>query len=221
MSPAGTANVDIRGMEIIPSILTNSKDDLLEKLESIRGLDVTVQMDFMDGQFVPSRSLLPEELPEDLSLSSWEAHLMVQQPMAWSQSLYPRGVKRIYWHVEVLPPETVIPHHVSHIEYALALRLETPVGAIEPFVPMIKSVLLLSITEPGYQGRPFQEEVYDKIKELRRLHPHLKLTVDGGINMEHLKPLAKLGVDRAAVGNAFWKFGDPKTVLAAFRQTTL
>jgi pentose-5-phosphate-3-epimerase len=146
---------------------------------------------------------------------------MVQSPLDWSQSLGERGVKRIYWHVEVLSPDTVIPHHISQIEYGVALRLETPVATVEPFIPMVKSVLLLSITEPGYQGEPFQESIYDKIKELKRKHPHVKIMVDGGVNLEHLKPLAKLGVDRVAVGNAFWKFGDPKTVLAAFRQATL
>ena len=208
-------------MEIVPSILTQSKSEIILRLESLQGLGLTVQIDFMDGQFVPSRSLAPDDLPEELMAAPWEAHLMVQQPVAWSQSLYSRGCRRIYWHVEVLPPETTVPHHLSHIDHGLALRLETPVAAIEPFVPMIQSVLLLSIREPGFQGHDFQPEVFDKIKELKNFYPHLKVCVDGGVHIEHLKPLAKMGVDRVAVGNAFWKFGDPNTVLAAFRQATL
>ncbi|KKU48268.1 hypothetical protein A3H10_02160 [Candidatus Uhrbacteria bacterium RIFCSPLOWO2_12_FULL_46_10] len=208
-------------MEIIPSILTNSKDELASRLELIRDLDMTIQLDFMDGQFVVSRSLLPAELPKELARLSWEAHLMVQNPIVWSQTLYLLGVKRVYWHVEALSSEMVIPHHLSHIEHGLALRLETPIVALEPFITMIQSVLLLSITNPGYQGEPFQESVYDKIKELKRNHPHIKVMVDGGVNLEHLKILEKLGVDRVAVGSSFWKFGDPRTVLAAFRQATL
>ena len=208
-------------MEIIPSILTDSKDELLSKIESIRDSGITFQIDFMDGQFVPSRSILPDDLPEDLTQMLWEAHLMVSQPEVWSKPIYLLRASRVYWHVEILSPDVVIPHHLSDIEHGLALRLETSVSAIGSFVPMIRSVLLLSIAEPGYQGEKFQDSVYEKIKEIKKTWPHLKLVVDGGINLEHLKPLAKLGVDRVAVGASFWKFGDPKTVLAAFRQATL
>lgn len=208
-------------MEIVPSILTQSSDEVSERLMSLKSLDLNVQIDFMDGQFVPSRSLLPDDLPNEIMGMPWEAHLMVEQPIAWSQPLYMRGCRRIFWHVEVLPPETNIPHRVSHIEHGLALRLETPISAIEPFAAMVPSILLLSISDPGFQGRPFQEAVFDKIDELKKLHPHLKICVDGGIGLEHLKKLAKMGVDRAVVGSAFWKYGDPKTVLAAFRQATL
>lgn len=208
-------------MEIIPAILTRSRDEITERLTSLAGLDLTVQIDFMDGQFVPSRSLPPDDLPDELALASWEAHLMVQEPVAWSQPLYTRGVKRLYWHVEALPADAIIPHHHSDVEHGLALMLDTPIEVLEPFLSMAQSVLLMSIEDPGYQGELFVESVYAKIKALKKKHPHIKVAVDGGVKMEHLKPLSILGVDRVTVGSAFWKFGDPKTVLAAFRQATL
>lgn len=208
-------------MEIIPSILTTDPTEVVERLASVHGLDLTVQLDFVDGQFAPAHSLAPDELPDELRTVPWEAHLMVREPVVWSQALYPHGCRRLYWHVEVLPPETAIPHYLSRVEHGVALRLETPVEAVEPFLPMAQSVLLLSISEPGFQGKLFQEAVYGKVQALKQRHPHLKLTVDGGVSLEHLRSLSKLGVDRVAVGAAFWKFGDPKTVLAAFRQATL
>ena len=87
-------------MEIIPSILTDSKDELFSKIESIRDSGITFQIDFMDGQFVSSRSILPDDLPEDLTQMLWEAHLMVSQPEVWSKPIYLLRASRVYWHVE-------------------------------------------------------------------------------------------------------------------------
>lgn len=208
-------------MEIIPSILEQSHDAVLSKWEMIRPLGLTAQIDLADGSFVPGKTLEPDDLPQELRAGPWEAHLMVRDPLTWSQPLYARNCTRLYWHVEVLPGVEVIPRHITRVEHGLALRLETPVSIIDDYIPLVRSVLLLSIDEPGYQGKKFQDSVYEKVKELKHNHPGVKVMVDGGVDLQHLKPLAKLGVDRVAVGSAFWKFNDPKTVLSAFRQSTL
>ena len=208
-------------MKIIPSILTQSADEIRTKLRSVQGLNLMVQVDFMDAQFVESQSVLPDDLPRELGVVSWEAHLMVQDPMSWSPPIYSLGCQRIFWHAEVLPEDLMLPMNSTRIEHGLALRLETPISAIDPHLTALRSVLLLSIKRPGFQGESFDESVYEKIRALRAKYPHLKITVDGGVKLEHMKPLTKLGVDSVSVGSSFWKFGDPKTVLAAFRQATL
>lgn len=208
-------------MEIIPSILEQTKEGVLAKVEALRPLGLTAQVDLMDGEFVPSRSLEPVDLPAELRSIPWEAHLMVRDPVAWSHAVYLLGCQRVYWHAEVVSDVAQIPRHFTKVEHGLALRLETPIDIVDRFVPVVRSVLLLSIDEPGFQGKTFHDAAYDKIRELKRRHPGVVLTVDGGVNLEHLKPMRKLGVDRVAVGSAFWKYGDPKTVLAAFRQASL
>lgn len=208
-------------MVIIPSILTESVEEMTTQLASIVGLGLMVQIDFMDGQFVPTSSVMPDDLPDVLRDVPWEAHLMVQDPLSWSPPLYRQGVSRVYWHVEVLSEAMRLPRPSTRIEHGLALRLETPIEVIEPYLPTLTSVLLLSIENPGHQGEKFSELIYEKIKIIKDRHPHLKVMIDGGVQLEHMKPLTKLGVDRVSVGSAFWKFGDPKTVLAAFRQATL
>jgi len=208
-------------MEIIPSILTSSVDEVDKRLKSIQGLNLNVQIDFMDGQFVETKSVLPEDLPEGIKYITWEAHLMVQDPLSWSRSLYGLGCQRIYWQVEVLHSGIDLPSISTKIEHGLALKLETSIDSIESYLPYLKSVLFLSIQKPGYQNEKFEESIYDKIKELKYRYPKIKITVDGGVKIEHMKPLSRLGVDRVAVGSAFWQYGDPKTVLSAFRQATL
>jgi ribulose-phosphate 3-epimerase len=208
-------------MEIIPSILEKDKAEVLKKIEAVRALDLTVQIDLCDGSFVPNQTVKPQDLPAELRSMSWEGHLMVNDPVTWSHPLYMLACKRVYWHVEVLSDPNVIPRQYTKIEHGLALRLETPVSVVDKYVPLVKSVLLLSIDEPGYQGEKFQDSVFDKIQELRHKHPGIHITIDGGINLEHMMKLKKLGVERVSVGSPFWKYGDPRTVLSAFRQATL
>ena len=103
-----------------------------------------------------------------------------------------------------------------------AAALRPPVGSVKQLAGTPEStLLLLTIREPGQQGHSFAEESLDKIRQLKQRHPYLKVAVDGGVNLEHIKQLQRLGVDRVVIGAAFWKFNDPKTVLAAFRQATL
>lgn len=207
-------------MEIIPAILTDKSDEITAKLSQLAGLHVTPQIDFMDGKFVPSTSLLPEHLPASLKGKSWEAHLMVADPVAWSARIYGYGCRRVYWHVEAMW-QTSLPLSSSRVEHGVALRLETNIDAIEPHAERTDNILLMSITRPGYQGEKFDERVYDKISAVRKRYPRKLITIDGGVKLEHMKPLAKLGVSRVVVGSAFWQFGDVKATLASLRQATL
>lgn len=208
-------------MQIIPAILTESREELLQRLVEVRSLGLMVQIDFADGQFVESQSLPPEDLPPEILTIPWEAHLMTENPQNWSRRLYGHRPSRIYWHVEALSSGRSIPHRLSAVEHAVALRLETPLSALDPFITMVDSVLLLSIARPGYQGERFEEAVFDKIKELKKAQPRIKITVDGGIKLEHFKPLVAMGVDRAVVGSGFWQYKDLKSVLGEYRKASL
>ena len=207
-------------MEIIPAILTDKSDEIIEKLSQLEGLHLTPQIDFMDGKFVPSTSLIPEHLPLSLKQKSWEAHLMVSDPVAWSARLYGYGCRRIYWHVETMW-QTSLPLSSSRVEHGIALRLETSIDAIEPHAERTENILLMGIAKPGYQGEKFDERVYDKIAAVHKRYPRKLITVDGGVKLEHMKPLANLGVSRVVVGSAFWQYGDVKATLASFLQATL
>jgi ribulose-phosphate 3-epimerase len=208
-------------MEIIPAILTIKPEEVADKLIKLQGLHLTPQIDFMDGEFVQTVSVKPEQLPIEIKSKSWEAHLMVNNPASFSARLYGFGCRRIYWHVEAFGKGESLPHKSSRVEHGLALKLETPIEAIEEHSKNIETVLLMSIAKIGVQGEKFDEKVYEKIEQVKKKYPRLPIAIDGGIKLEHLKNLAKLGVNRAVVGSAFWKFSDVKATLASFRQATL
>lgn len=208
-------------MQIIPAILTDQPTEVTERLEQLSDLSLAVQVDFMDGQFVPSKSIRPEELPKDIKNNEWEAHLMVADPLGFAARLYPYGCKKIYWHIETLSANFSWPYLSSEVDHGAALLIDTPISKLEPYLPHIQSVLLMSIARPGFQGEKFDERVWSKISQLKKMYPRLKITVDGGVKIEHVRLLANAGVDAAVIGSAFWQFGDIKQTLAALRQATL
>ena len=91
--------------EIIPAILSKTKEDFQQDLRKIinskklsRGW---VHVDFMDNQLVPNQSILPEDL-EGVNFGNLkkEAHLMVKKPASWIKKLLDLGFERIIIHLE-------------------------------------------------------------------------------------------------------------------------
>ena len=65
------------------------------------------------------------------------------------------------------------------------------------------SVLFLTV-QPGFYGSKFIPEVMNKVTELRKSYPKLKIGVDGGINETKIAEIARFGVDDIYVGSAIF-----------------
>ncbi|MBD3263637.1 MAG: hypothetical protein GF375_00865 [Candidatus Omnitrophica bacterium] len=72
---------------IIPALLTDDKRKLEDMLNLCSSFSDFLQIDIMDGKFVPSRSIKLEEINQLKSPIDCEAHLMVAEPMAWVKTL--------------------------------------------------------------------------------------------------------------------------------------
>ena len=65
---------------IVPAVIAKKQSELDEMLDKIKGKVKRVQLDIMDGEFVPNMSLdFDFELPSGFE---YEAHLMLQKPLA-------------------------------------------------------------------------------------------------------------------------------------------
>ena len=62
----------------------------------------------------------------------------------------------------------------------------------------------------GAQGLPFDEEVIEKTKELKRRFPEKTISVDGSVNTETISRLDKAGVNRFVCGSAIVLQPDPE-----------
>ncbi|MFH1207838.1 MAG: ribulose-phosphate 3-epimerase [Patescibacteria group bacterium] len=194
---------------IVPTILTDDIDDLNRKLQDLSGLVEWVQVDLMDGVFVETMSIKPEELEKIKTDLRLEVHLMVQDPHAWMPFLPKHKFERIIIHYEAMPePEGFIEElKEAGYQIGLALNPETPIEAIEPFIDLVDLVLFLAV-KPGRQGQPFHPEVAVKAEAMRDMDTRTLIGVDGGISTETIGPLVSAGVDWFCVGSALFKSGN-------------
>ena len=200
-------------MEIIPSIIAKDFSEVKSKLAGLDGLVNWVELDIMDGVFVPEYTwpINPTEgrqAAEDLNDIGGKikisAHLMVEYPETivddW-QDL----VDRLVIHYESTNNiDKIIDSAGPHIGLAIALELHTPVEKIYEYLGKIKTIQLMSIEKVGYSGEKFNESVFEKIKTVKTNWPDVKIIVDGGVNLENGKRLAEAGVSGLVVGSQIW-----------------
>jgi len=199
-----------RSVRIVPAILTDSEAALSRMVSVANGFAPFVQVDIMDGVFVPTVSVRAEELQRQDIRFAWEAHLMVAHPLAHLESFMRAGATRIIFHVEALDEaELVILQARSlGLEVGVALNPPTPVAAAESLLFSVDSVLLMTVY-PGYYGAAFVPEVMEKVSQVRSLHPGIEIGVDGGIKEGNLRDVVGYGVDTVCVGSAVFGQSDP------------
>ncbi|TSC85218.1 MAG: ribulose-phosphate 3-epimerase [Parcubacteria group bacterium Gr01-1014_17] len=188
-------------MEIIPAIIPKDSKDLKDKLESVKEFAKTVHIDFTEN--LPLRGV---PVGGGMFL---EAHLMVTDPVALIPSLVKDGFSRILIQVESVSAAAfaeIIHEWRGAIEIGAALKIETPLEAIDSFAHELTTIQLMSIAHIGKQGEPFDERAIARVVALHAKCPHLTISVDGGVNKENAKRLAAAGATRLVVGSAFKEF---------------
>lgn len=212
-------------MIIVPSI-NGAKDvmDIEYRLRQLGGSAKWVHLDVADGEFAKPISwpytadniddAIKEldDLPKDVNLG---VHLMVGDPQEYLDEWIDTRVKRII--VQYESPEhlqnALAVLDMSKIESGVVLGLDTPVSVITELPEKIKFVQLMSISKIGHNGEHFQDDVFDKIREAKKLNGGLTISVDGGIKEEHLLDLNRAGADQVVMGSAIFEAADPAAEL--------
>lgn len=202
---------------IVPAILSDKLNDFQNMVNIAKGFTDYVQIDLMDGFFVPSKSISLDALKGFKMPLDSEAHLMVKDPNRYLCAIKSLRAKKVIFHFEADPdPKTVI-RDISNLdmEVGLAVNPETPIQDFEFLIPQVDSLLFLSVN-PGFYGSPFIYEVLDKIRHFRALFPSAIIGIDGGISLENIKEVKEAGVDYACVGSRILLQTDPKESYEAF-----
>jgi ribulose-phosphate 3-epimerase len=196
--------------KVVPSILTYDPVALETMIRQAESFTTCVQMDIMDGQFVPSRSITNEHLASIPMKLSWEVHLMVLHPKDYLHGFRQVGARKVVFHHEATssPHEVISLARELDLEVGLAVNPETPVSVILPLVDKVDSVLLLTVN-PGFYGSKFIPEVMDKVAELRKARPEMEIGVDGGVKENNITQIAQTGVDVIYVGSAIFLHPQP------------
>ena len=200
-----------RQIRIVPALLTDDPAALNQMVNSISGVVPWAQVDIMDGQFVPSKSIGWQQVKAAKIPFDWEAHLMVKEPETYFSGFKSARARRVIFHFEaVIDVQTAIARaRKLELDVGLALNPGTPVSAISDFLPLLDSVLIMSVV-PGFYGSKFIPEVLDKVGQIRALKPEVSIGIDGGINESNLLEVAASGIDDICVGSAIFLAPDPQ-----------
>jgi ribulose-phosphate 3-epimerase len=199
-----------RHSRVIPAILTDDPQALAKMVRQAETFADFVQVDIMDGRFVPSRSIACGDLIAVSPKLRWEAHLMVKQPEEQLHCFARAGAEKIVFHFEATSSPLQIIKLIRHlgVKVGLAVNPETPFTTTLSLADSVDSVLFLTV-HPGFYGAKFLPEVLDKIVELHHRKPNLEIGVDGGIKESNVAEVARLGVGYICVGSAIFVQPDP------------
>lgn len=207
--------------EILPAILEKSFEAVQEKLARLAGLAERVQLDITDGVFVPEASWQELERLSELGDGvKFDLHLMVDRPELWIERATHSSVFRVTFHHEATYDirRTIGLIRQAGKEVGVALNLETPISVLYDIMEDIDLALLMAVV-PGAQGREFNADVLEKIKELRAYRPSVKIGVDGGVSDVVAPDIIKAGADILVCGSWLWKQEDLGKAMAQLKGT--
>lgn len=179
-----------------------------------------IQLDFMDGKFVPSNSIdFDFNLPK--TNCKFEAHLMINDPEDWIGKSYMK-VDTILVHFESCnDPQKVIDLVKSkNKQMGFVLNPETPISEIEEYIDSLNQVLIMTVN-PGFYGSPFLSEMLGKISELRSKAPDLDIEVDGGVNDKTIRLVHDAGANMFVSGSYILKAENVKDSINILKKQML
>lgn len=221
-------------IEIIPAILPNDYDEIIEKVSMVKKSAKTVQIDICDGKFVPNTTWpfinndgdFERIQKEEEGMPAWqevdyEFDLMIDEPDRAVDQWVAAGAARIILHAEAKGGiGKAIEYLKGRVEVGMALNIDTPISIIGETKFGIEEgslqfIQLMGIDRVGFQGQEFDPKVIEKIKAIKKMCPDYPVSIDGGVSFENARRLTDAGADRLVVGSAIF---DSENVMETIKQ---
>ena len=199
----------IRTVSIVPTILTDNKQDYRAQAERINVFTRRVQVDVTDGVFAPTQTL---DITNIWWPKNWEAdlHLMVTNPSQHLDTVLKLSPSLCILHAEasedLLPSFKVLKE--AGIKTGVALLPSTFPGYVKQYIDAADHVLIFA-GQLGVQGSPADLMQMEKIPLVRNMKPEVEIGWDGGANMTNVRALAHADLDVINVGSAISQAPDP------------
>jgi ribulose-phosphate 3-epimerase len=197
-------------VKIVPAVLAENYDDFVLRLRQAESFTDYIQIDLMDGIFVPSLSFPGEKLKSIKTSIDFEIHLMVKHPSAYMSGIDNPNLKKVIFHFEsdVKHLDFIKQMRKRGLDIGMAIKPETEIEEWQGMAELVDSLLFLTV-DPGAYGSPFKSEVMEKIGKARHMFKDKILSADGGVSLENLRLFLEAGIDYVCVGSRIFLGENP------------
>ncbi|RLB32201.1 MAG: ribulose-phosphate 3-epimerase [Deltaproteobacteria bacterium] len=176
----------------------------------VAGVD-GIQVDIMDGRFVPNITFgqgMVRALRSAVSLML-DIHLMIVEPEHYLEEFVEEGADRLFVHYEAC---THLHRTLGHIrelgaEAGLAINPATPASVLEEVLDMADIIQVMTVN-PGFGGQQFIRSQLDKISRIREMLEKrglaLPIAVDGGVDTTTAPLIVSAGATVLVAGSSIY-----------------
>ena len=217
-------------VRICPSVLAADFAHLADEVQRAEAAGADCfHVDIMDGHFVQNLSMGPA-IVAAINRSTnlpLHVHLMMYNPFDYVDRFVEAGADMLSFHFEATEDieDTLEFIHRCTIKAGLALNPETPASFLPRFLPLLDSIIVMSV-HPGFGGQSFIPETVERVQEIRHYVDEAKrepsqdpisIVVDGGITLETARLCAKAGANTFVSGTHLFAAPDMSKAITAMR----
>ncbi|VVB66023.1 Ribulose-phosphate 3 epimerase family protein [Candidatus Gugararchaeum adminiculabundum] len=193
-------------IEVIAAVLVKSREDLMRRISLVKGVVSAAQIDVMDNEFVPNKTIWPNEFGTLPGGIPYELHWMVFNPEKWIIQVPGNHLHLV--HIETVKDA----NHWNAIKQAaktaggklgLVINPPTPIEKLTPFIKDVSRVMVMGVN-PGFSGQSFIPETADKISAIAKRFPKIEIEVDGGVGIETGEKVSEAGADKLAAASSIY-----------------
>ncbi len=187
--------------------------DWLHLAPTLKALEAScgaLHVDIMDGHFCKSLYLSPWSISviRPATRLPIEAHLMVERPEDFLETVAKAGADTIALHAETIERQAfrlVERIHALGCKAGVVLSPATPIAAVESYLNRLELVTVMTV-DAGFAGQPFLPEMLEKIRALAAWkHAHgsrFSIQADGGVNRATYRALYEAGTENFVLGSS-------------------
>lgn len=196
---------------ICPTVLAGEPHAYRDQLERAARLADRIQIDLMDGDFAPSRSINPVQVWWSDGLTA-DIHLMFRRPSEHIETLVSLRPSMVIIHAEAEGDLLALMKHLQRLGIKAGVALLKPTEAREatPLIEIADHVLIFS-GDLGHFGGHADLNALSKVADIQAIHPGVEIGWDGGANADNVAELAAGGIDVINVGGAIQRADDPQS----------
>lgn len=197
---------------VYPSLVAAPLLTLGEVLQKLDPFCDGYHIDIMDNHFVPNLTWGSDMVNVILGATKRpiQVHAMIEHPEQFIKRINLRHGDEYIPHYEALASEEVFEQLLADsrargYRFGLALNPKTPVSEIEQYLPVLDTVLVMSV-HPGFSGQKYLEGNYEKVLHLQEYkveqNAEFTIGIDGGVDAGRLMQLSSSVISYVAAATA-------------------